>query len=35
MAQWSHHFSEKSFRLDDLAIDLTAGRGHDSLFLSQ
>lgn len=35
MAQWSHHFAREILQPGDLAIDLTAGRGYDSLFLAQ
>ncbi|WP_321530537.1 class I SAM-dependent methyltransferase [uncultured Desulfuromonas sp.] len=35
MAQWSHHFAQEILQAGDLAVDLTAGRGHDSQFLAE
>lgn len=35
MAQWSHHFAREILLPGDLAVDLTAGRGHDCLFLAE
>ena len=35
MAQWSHHFAAEILTPGDLAVDLTAGRGYDCLFLSR
>nr|WP_320115104.1 class I SAM-dependent methyltransferase [uncultured Desulfuromonas sp.] len=35
MAHWSHYFAQDVLQPGDLAVDLTAGRGHDCLFLAR
>jgi SAM-dependent methyltransferase len=35
MIPWAHHFLSEVLRPGDLAVDLTAGNGHDTLFLFQ